>query len=302
MEEKKGEVVSETVSEGEPDVEKNESPKSPGKGSKNSKLVLGLVVGVFVLLVALVAAVFGVVYLMSERNEDAEDEDSTEEIVVEDEEEEEDEEELEEEEEVVVTEPEEDDAGGTPVLSEATDDDTWLFPSGIFDEYTYLRTICDGYAGFDPDVYFMDVEYPDTVTLSTNWNSSAVNPDCHLQFTYDTSMMRVQFDVGEAYPRTLTAGFQELMTEGGETLVRTSMSLAEGMYGYSYYTKMADAECAPSEMIPDLAAPCALPIHPYLPGATMIYVAIPESTGLSERGDIIDLFDDIAKRMHGGEN
>lgn len=299
-------------------VQKTEEPAVPvveevvtvAKKPKGKGILIAVIIGM-ILLLGLAAGAFGAWWYFSDRGDGDTEEDVTADI--EDEDADTDEEESDEDEDADAD--EETDEDGTdedddeviipdeePLLSEATDDDSWTFPTGIFDSYTYLRTLCDSYGGFDPDVYYMDVEYPDYVSLTTNWNSTDINPDCHLQFTYGTSMMRVQFDVGEGYPVNLAAGYQELLTVGGETLIRTATTLAEGMYGYSYMTKQADADCAPSEMIPELSAPCALPIHPFLPGATMIYVAIPESTGLSERGDIIDLFDDIALRMHGGDN
>jgi hypothetical protein len=189
-----------------------------------------------------------------------------------------------------------------PELSEATDDDPWLFPAGIFDTYTYVRYICDGYAGMDPDLYFMDVEYSDSVIVTTDWRGVGSLGECDLQFAYGDSYMHLQFNVGEAYPRTIDAGYEELLTVDGSTLIRTAMTLSGGEYSYSYMVKQADADCVPNVFDPELAPPCALPVHPFLPGATMVGVSIPETTGLSERGDIVDLFDDIAKRMHGDEN
>lgn len=264
--------------------------------SSLSMLAVGAILGL--LFVGLVAAVFGVAYVILRKDDskivnneqNAEDEDVENEGI------------------------EDKSTGGdettdstdsakTPVLSEATDGDSWTFPTGIFgDDYTYVRYLCDGYAGMDPDYYYMDVEYPSYVTVTTDWLGVGSLGKCDLQFAYGTSMMRMQFNVGEAYPVNLLPGYQDIRTVGGKTLYKTAMELNGGYYSYSYVTAIDDADCDGGEMLPELTAPCASPIHPFLPGATMVSVMIPETTGASERGDIVDLFDDLAQRMHGAEN
>lgn len=167
------------------------------------------------------------------------------------------------------------------------------------DEYISQHLLCSGYEGNPDDYYYFDFTYPAFVTVVIG--SEALGGDeCSVEFSYEGSIMWEQFDVGEAYPRTLEPGYEELLESGGRILVRTSIEMYDGDHSYSYGWKQDDANCAPSEFDPELSAPCALPIHPFAPGATMVGVTIPGTVGASELSDIVEMFDGIALSMTGG--
>lgn len=182
-------------------------------------------------------------------------------------------------------------------------DEFEAFP-GMFDEdsYTTRHFVCDGYAGEPEDQYYYDVWYPtDYVTLQPGPGYASSDPDCDIELVYEDTVMSIRYNVGEAYLGQIGEGYEVLKEKDGKTMVRTDVVENGGEYVFSYVWKVNDLECVPGDFNPTLAPPCAHGVHPFMPPATMVQVVAPGDTGASVLSDIVELFDDIAMLMEGGE-
>ncbi len=173
------------------------------------------------------------------------------------------------------------------------------------ENYISQRYECSAYASLDQEKEgYMVIVYPESVELKESENPNA---DCDLTLKYKGAQMTIAYTVGEAYPRNLDKDYVTIKEEDGITLVRNPLRLVEeGDTGNErYYTRyielLDESECQPNELFGDLRPPCGLRANPFVTNSGLFSLEVPKDTPASEREDIVEVFDEVARRSYGGK-